>query len=181
MQIILNCYTIGIRRMARATVCPYEHLYLEHHGWLKGCWLRRRLGCTETAADLAQDTFLRVLRREGQREAIHEPRAYLTTIAHGLLVNHWWRLEIEQAYLEALAGRPEPLTVSPEEQQLILETLYGIDAMLRALPERVRRAFLMAQLDGLSYRQIGEELGVSERMVKKYMARAMLHCLALKG
>lgn len=50
----------------------------------------------------------------------------------------------------------------------------------QALPERVRRAFLLAQLDGLTYRQIGVELGVSERMVKKYMARAMLHCLNLE-
>ncbi|MDU5679729.1 sigma factor, partial [Pseudomonas aeruginosa] len=33
-----------------------SHLYQDHHGWLQG-WLRRRLGCAENAADLAQDTF----------------------------------------------------------------------------------------------------------------------------
>jgi RNA polymerase sigma-70 factor (ECF subfamily) len=35
----------------------------------------------------------------------------------------------------------------------------------------------MSQLDGLTYIEIGQRLGVSDRMVKKYMARAMLHCL----
>ncbi|WP_049298462.1 sigma factor, partial [Pseudomonas aeruginosa] len=35
-----------------------SHLYQDHHGWLQG-WLRRRLGCAENAADLAQDTFAR--------------------------------------------------------------------------------------------------------------------------
>jgi len=35
----------------------------------------------------------------------------------------------------------------------------------------------MAQLDGLTYGAIAEHIGVSERMVKKYMAQAMLHCL----
>ncbi len=52
-----------------------------------------------------------------------------------------------------------------------------IDALLDQLPPRVREAFLLAQLDGLTYREIGTRLGVGERMVKKYMARAMAHCL----
>ncbi|WP_313062038.1 sigma factor, partial [Pseudomonas rhodesiae] len=35
-------------------------LYRDHHGWLQG-WLRKRLGDREHAADVAQDTFLRLL------------------------------------------------------------------------------------------------------------------------
>lgn len=45
------------------------------------------------------------------------------------------------------------------------------------LKPKVREAFLLSQLDGLTYKQIGERLGVGERMVKKYMAQAMLCCL----
>lgn len=165
--------------MANATtLCWCQQLYLDHHGWLHG-WLRRRLDCTDTAADLAHDTFLRLLGRSEPVE-LQEPRAYLSTIAHGLLVNHWRRQDIERAYRETLAARPEPVAVSPEERELVLETLCEIDALLQSLPEQVRRAFLLAQLDGLTYRAIGAELGVSERMVKKYMARAMLHCLNLE-
>ena len=45
---------------------PVEVLYNDHHHWLTG-WLRRKLGCPESAADLAQDTFIRVLSaREAQ-------------------------------------------------------------------------------------------------------------------
>jgi RNA polymerase sigma-70 factor (ECF subfamily) len=36
----------------------------------------------------------------------------------------------------------------------------------------------MHQLDGCAYGEIALALGVSERMVRKYMAQAMLHCLA---
>ena len=68
---------------------------------------------------------------------------------------------------------------SPEAQALILETLTELDALLDRLPARVRQAFLLAQLEGLTYAVIAERLGVSERMVKKYMAQAMLHCLEL--
>jgi RNA polymerase sigma-70 factor (ECF subfamily) len=42
---------------------------------------------------------------------------------------------------------------------------------------RARQAFLLAQLDGLTYAQIAGQLDVSERMVKKYMAQAMLQCM----
>ncbi len=156
-----------------------QRLYVEHHGWLNG-WLRRHLQCSQRAADLAQDTFVRVLTREPQDlSAIREPRAYLHTIVKGLLINHWRRRQIEQAYLDALALQPEPLATSPEEQALIVETLLQIDAMLDRLPHKVRRAFLMSQLQGMTYAAIAAELEVSERMVKKYMAQAMLHCLML--
>lgn len=155
-----------------------QQLYLEHNGWLRG-WLCRRLGCTQSAADLAQDTFLRLLGKERELSPLRDPRAYLSTIAHSLLVNHWRRLAIERAYLESLAQQTERYVPSPEERELIMATLLQIDAMLRRLPGKVREAFLLAQLDGLTYAQIAARLGVSERMVKKYMAQAMLHCLTL--
>jgi RNA polymerase sigma-70 factor (ECF subfamily) len=156
----------------------FQQLYRDHHGWLIS-WLRRRMDCSQGAADLAQDTFLRLLSKERDLAPLREPRAYLSTIAHGLLVNHWRRLAIERAYLESLAQQPEEYAPSPEQRELIMASLLQIDALLRRLPGKVRDAFLLAQLDGLTYAQIAVKLGVSERMVKKYMAQAMLHCLTL--
>jgi RNA polymerase sigma factor (sigma-70 family) len=151
-------------------------MYVSHHGWLVG-WLRNKLGCPDFAADLAQDTFLRVMLAR-EYESIREPRAYLTTIAHGLVVNHWRRLDIERAYLEALACQPEPLVPSPEQRALILETLYEIDALLDALAPQVKRAFLLSQIEGLKYEDIARRIGVSLITVKRYMKQAFLHCLA---
>lgn len=155
----------------------FESLYSHHHGWLYG-WLWRKLGSRDDAADLAQDTFLRLLNGKSCG-LLAEPRAYLSTIAYGLVVNHWRRLSLERAYLAALAARPEMTCPSPEERALVLEALFQVDAMLDRLPGKVRQAFLLAQLDGLTYAQIASRLGVSERMVKKYMAQAMLQCLLL--
>lgn len=154
-----------------------SHLYSSHHGWLHG-WLRKKLGCTHHAADLAQDTFVRMLVR-CDYQALREPRAYLTTIANGLLIDHWRRQELERAWLEALASQPEPITPSPEYRALILEALLQVDRMLESLSDKVRQAFLLAQIHGYTYKQIAEELQVSDRMVKKYMAQAMLACIAL--
>ena len=152
-------------------------LYSEHNGWLKG-WLRARLGDASDAADLAQDTFVRVLAARNV-EAIREPRTYLSAIARALMIDKFRRQAIEQAYLDALALRPEPLDIAPETRLLILETLTAVDAMLDGLGERTRRIFLAVQLEGLSYVATGERLGVSVTTVKKHMIRAMTQCLLL--
>ena len=65
---------------------PVESLYQAHHSWLTG-WLRRKLGCPDSAADLAQDTFIKVLTARDP-PVIIEPRAFLTTLAKRVLFNH---------------------------------------------------------------------------------------------
>lgn len=152
-------------------------LYRDHHGWLAG-WLRRKLGNGHDAADLAHDTFLRILAARNAA-AIEEPRKYLATIAKGLVVDRFRRQSIEAAWLETLAARPEPLAISPETRALILETLLAIDRMLDELGPRAREIFLLAQFEGLTYAAIGERLGISVTTVKKHLARALAHCLIL--
>lgn len=160
--------------VAAAPAGQVAELYHDHHGWLVG-WLRRRLGCSHRAADLAQDTFVRLLAQE-EALAIREPRAFLTTVAQRVLANHWRREQLERAYLDALAHLPEALTPSPEERAILLATLIEIDRLLDGLPAPVKRAFLHAQLDGMSHAEIGAALGISITTVKRYLVRAGAQC-----
>ncbi len=169
---------MGLSRCARLFEPPAPDLavwYQDHHGWLQG-WFRRKLGCSHSAADLVQDTFMRVLTREAA-PGVREPRAFLATVAHGLMVNHLRRQALERAYLEELAHRPESVDPGPEARAIVVEALMQIDALLAGLPSRAREAFLLSQLEGLRYAEIAERLGVSLSMVKKYMLQAMTHCL----
>ncbi|EJE53867.1 RNA polymerase sigma factor, sigma-70 family [Acidovorax sp. CF316] len=153
-------------------------LYRHHHGWLHG-WLRRQLGNSCDAADLAQDVFMRLLARE-TLETPREPRAYLGTIARGLVADHWRRRALEQAWRDTLAHLPEAEAPSPEDRLVLLETLVAIDRMLDALKPRVRTAFLWAQLEGLTCPQIAKRLGVSLATAERYVATALRHCYALR-
>lgn len=150
-------------------------LYAAHNGWLRS-WLRKKLGCSHRAAELAQDTFLRVLTGNVPSH-FAEPRAYLTTVARHLVADHWRRQELERAYLEELSRLPEPEVISPEERLLVLQTLQRIDARLRALPAITRQTFLMSQLDGMVYSDIAVQLKLSLSTVKRHMAQAFLACL----
>ncbi len=115
-------------------------LYAEHNGWLKG-WLYRRLGCTSQAADLAQDTFVRLLqaqRKAGENLSLQRPRAYLATVGRRLVYDHFRRQSLEQTYLEMLALMPEGLALSPQEQWQMHETLLALDALLDSLKPMAR-------------------------------------------
>lgn len=151
-----------------------QALYTDHHGWLHA-WLRRKLGCAHRAADLAHDTFVRLLARDEPLD-LEEPRAFLTTVAQRVMANYWRREQIERAYLDALACVPESVAPSPEERALLLEALCEIDSLLERLPVAVKRAFLLAQLDGLSHVEIAAQLKISISTVKRHLVRAGAQC-----
>ncbi len=158
----------------------FDAWYLNHNDWLQR-WLRRRMGDHCTAADLAHDTFLRVWVKSqtDKLPEVHEPRAYLTTIAKRLMINHYERQSLERAFMATLEQLPEPLVPSIEEQVIVLEALHELDVLLSELPPKVRSAFLMSQLEGLTYEDIAVRLQVNVRTVTRYMAQGFRQCLRL--
>lgn len=164
--------------MNHADILPsatVETLYSSHHGWLQA-WLHRKLGNSFDAADLAHDTFLRLL--ASHRVLDKEPRALITHIAKGLMVDLWRRRHVQQAYLETLSHLPEPQAPSPESGLIIIEALMAIDAMLRSLPARTRELFLMAQLDGMTLKEIALHTGMPLITIRRHIQKALVACMA---
>ena len=124
-------------------------LYQSHHAWLSG-WLRSRVGCHEHAADLAQDTFVRLLRAR-QASPLKEPRLL-----------------------------PEAEVPSEEHRLVILDTLERLDRALHTLKPRTRQAFLLAQIDGLSITQIALQLDVARVTIERDLAKALGVCYRLR-
>ena len=163
-----------------ASTPTIETLYTSHHAWLQG-WLRRRLGNACDAADLAHDAFMRLLARPRRFDTAPQARVYLRTMANGLCIDLWRRREIEQAWLETLAAQPEPVAPSAEQQAMVMQALHEIDDMLRSLPPKAATAFVLAVACDMTDQEVADELQVSSRMVRKYVAQAMLHCLRLEA
>lgn len=150
-------------------------LYLDHHRWLFG-WLSKKLGCPHDAGDVSQDTFLKVLTADITQ--LREPRAYLLVVANRLLINRRRRKKVEDEVLQQVAQLMEQCDRrGPAEITAARDLLHQVLMMLsEELPEKSRKAFLLARVDGLSYRQIARKLAVSESSVKQYISRALVHC-----
>lgn len=164
--------------MAGSSVDSIAELYSEHHGWLKG-WLRKKVGCLHHAADIVQDTFVKLLALP-QLPVLREPRAYLLVTANHLLINQFQRRKLEQETLRTLAILAEESQVRGPEDVAATRQLLGKTLLLLAdeLDEKPRKAFLMARVDGMAYAEIAAELGVSESSVKQYLAKVLTHCHA---
>src|SRR5690606_389683 len=146
---------------------PVDVLYRDHQPWLFR-WLRGRLGSPFRAEHLAQAGFVRVL---GGRKQVHaaQARPLLRTIAHGLLLDHYRRASLEQAYLGYPPAPPQPPQPSAEQRAAGVQQVAALDRMLAGLPDNVRRAFLLAHPDALPYADTATRLGVSLSSVQQYM------------
>ncbi len=153
-----------------------DALYVTHQSWLHG-WLAGRVRCSFTASDLTHDTFVALLEQPAL-PALRQPRAFLQVIASRLMINRYRRMKVEAEVLRAVAMvGEEDLAPSAEDEASRRQLLGQVLAMMaHELDRKSCTAFLMARIDGQSYREIASHLGVSETRVKQYLAKVLLHC-----
>lgn len=138
-------------------------------------YIRRRVGCRETARDLTQEGYLRLLRQRHLVNLDHL-RAYLYRIAERLVIDHLRQVQGSSSARVALSEdlpcpRPTPDRVA--EVRELCEIL--LDA-LTTLPPTRRDVLLLRKLDELRYSEIGKRLGISEKTVQRHLVQALLHC-----
>lgn len=140
-----------------------QKLFRRHSGEIARS-LRHRGLSEETAADLTQDTFLRILiSPPGESAAAHNPAAYLFRVARNLGVDYLRRERLlpradllPDDFATIVDSSPSPEATVYDRQRLALTA-----AALSELPERTRRAFEMHRLDEMTIAAIAAELELS--------------------
>lgn len=145
----------------------FERLYRRWHPEAVAL-CRRLLGRREDAEDAAQEAFLRAWLGHAQYSATLPFWPWLATIAQRVCVDHRRRTTFElvddpdRATLEAT---PERLVVADEDLRTVVE-------VLDRLRPAQRRALVLRQVDGWSYRRIAALEGVTEDSVRGVLKRA---------
>lgn len=159
-----------------------SNMYRQNYTWLHA-WLRKKTLCEHNSADIAQDTFVRVLTSKNTLNNVREARAYLTSIAKNLLIDRARRQKLEQAYLAELTLETEDIAgtvvVSPEEINETLCLLEQICIVLEGLSANAQQAFIRHYLEGETQVVIAQDLSVSTKMVQKYLVQALVKCRQL--
>ena len=128
----------------------------------------------DTSKDIVQDSFIKLwLKRKELLENISLSQ-YLFTIARNLCIDHFRKQKIEDQYLFSL-NRTDYFTLNDQSlKQLIQkEFLEEVEKEIQKLPPQCEKIFRMHRMDGLKYREIAKELGISERTVENQISKAM--------
>ncbi len=140
-----------------------QKLFLSHAREINR-FLRRRGHSPEAAADLTQDTFLRVLAAAPDGDMVgHNPRAYLYQVSRNLSINHARRERLantvdlgEEAVAQLADPSPSAETVVYDRQRLKLTEM-----ALAELPDRTRIAFELHRLGDRTISDVAAEIGLS--------------------
>jgi RNA polymerase sigma factor (sigma-70 family) len=129
----------------------------------------------DVAEELTQDVFVR-LQMSGRSE-LDSPRGFLFRTARNLALDHLRRAGRVpfDALDETAAAQLADASASPEEQVAAREELAIMRAIILELPPKCRQVFLLVRLEGLSHRDVAAEMGMSQTMVRKHLARALGH------
>lgn len=139
-------------------------------------FLSRTLGDRQTAADLTQEAFLRLLDRKSEAH-VEQPRAFLFKTAVNLSIDLRRRTRIRRnEELETLDREGCLDERCPQREAIHQQQLQLLRRALEQLPENCREAFLLRKVEGCSHAEIAERLGISRDMVEKHIVNAMKHC-----
>jgi RNA polymerase sigma-19 factor, ECF subfamily len=148
-------------------------------------YLVRRLRRPADADDLAQEVYLRLLRRN-RSEAVVNPRAYVYRIASHVVSEFRARSEQGAGYVtfdseivEQLERQP---LGQPTEDELAerLDLQRQVQLALAVLPPTHQAVFILHKRDGLTHQEIAQRLQLSMHTIEKYLVQAKARLRTIK-
>jgi RNA polymerase sigma-70 factor (ECF subfamily) len=110
--------------------------------------------------------------------SIRNPRAFLFAVAANLARDRqrhgrrWRNIELNGLNDERSSSHTPASDRVLEE----CEQLRRLEQAVAGLPVKCQSVFIMHRIEGLTYREVGRRMSLSETMVRKYAARAVAHC-----
>ena len=127
-------------------------------------FMKRYTGDDELAADLAQETFIRVYERRDEIVSVDYGKAFLYTVARHLYWNHCKHQRVKENYFAQLdEGNVDDYDFLQEVTRQ--ETMRMLHVAIDQLPPQTRNVILL-NLEGKTNPEVAEELGISVNTVK---------------
>ena len=133
-------------------------------------FMKRYTGDDELAADLAQETFIRVYERRDEIVSVDYGKAFLYTVARHLYWNHCKHQRVKENYFAQLdEGNVDDYDFLQEVTRQ--ETMRMLYVAIDQLPPQTRNVILL-NLEGKTNPEVAEELGISVNTVKTQKRKA---------
>lgn len=143
-------------------------------------FLHRQVDDRDTAADLAQESYVRVLAAQHAGQPVLDGRALLYRTARNLVIDQHRRAQVRRHESLDTVVEPEhppaPRHLQPEEALASRQAVHACVQVIENLPPRCREAFVLHIIDGLPQAEIAQRMGISVSMVEKHVVRGTLAC-----
>lgn len=123
------------------------------------------------AEDIVQDTLIKVWDKRDEWQQIESIESYCMTITRNLAIDRSQKMEARNMELTPEA-QEMPDTLTPEKLFEQDEQLRLIHQVINSLPEKQRTIVQLRDIEGKSYKEIAEILGITEEQVKVNLFRA---------
>ncbi len=153
-----------------------SRLFSEHNAALIQ-FLATRLRSVQEAKEVAQEAYVRLLSLEDSG-AVSFLRAFLFKTAANLAVDRIRGRNRQQHARDAGLCDDSREVPTPDREVATAQEVEIVRRLVGELPPKCRQAFLMHRVHGAEFAQIAKEMGLSERMVRHYVLRAVLYCRA---
>jgi RNA polymerase sigma factor (sigma-70 family) len=153
-----------------------SRLFSEHNESLIH-FLATRLRSVQEAKEVAQEAYVRLLSLEDSG-AVSFLRAFLFKTAANLAVDRIRSRNRQQQAHDAGLCDESREAPTPDREAASAQEVEIVRRLIGELPPKCRHAFLLHRVHGAEFSEIAQEMGLSERMVRHYVLRAVLYCRA---
>ncbi len=167
---------LAVKNLKQGDVKAFDELYNKYSQRLYNFSVKY-LKSTEEAEEVVQEVFLYIWDKKEGLKPDHSFNAYIFTIAYNIIKKFFIKKSRENAFKDDLI-----YTLLQEENNLdkIIDykfMLEKVETIIDNLPLRRKEIFIKRKCDGLSVKQIAEELGLSPNTVENQLASAQKQIL----
>jgi len=154
------------------TLTGYEQLFRMHYGRLCA-YANLFLNDADAAEDVVQDVFVKLWQNREELAVQTSLQSYLFRAVRNGCLNVIEHLAVRDAYKVSHELEIRNMETHPVDEAMVTELERRIRETIDLLPEERRKIFLMSRFDGLKYREISEQLGISVKTVENQMYQAL--------
>jgi RNA polymerase sigma-70 factor (family 1) len=161
-----------LARVAKGDEYAFKVIFDRYHRKIYAYALRI-LASPVQAEEVMQETLLKLWLQGSKLSAVNNLQNYLITISSNKAISILRRRKLELAARKAMDGVWTETHNDTIEQILLNDSKKVVQEALMLLPDNQRAVYELCHIDGLTYKQAAQQLGLSPLSVQTYMKKAL--------
>ena len=159
-----------VKSLSRGEIKAFNELFQIYGNRI----FRFALGYLKSEADaeeLVQDVFMKIWEKRSELKDNLSFKAYIFTIAFNIIRKHFVKKALTNRYFEQQVI--EDADLSTIQNIDFQSTKNAIDHLVEQLPARRKEVFIKSRFEGLTVKEIADELGTSPKTVENQLGEAL--------